>query len=290
MHNATEFLTQHGYAALFIAVFAEQLGLPIPATPFLIGAGALASLHQLSLPAALGLALSASLLSDSIWFYLGKRRGSSIVRLISKICRKPEACAAGMHSRQPRSGARSILFSKFVPGLNTLTPSLAGMFGVPAGRFLGLDSAAVLLWSGAYMAVGWVFRDQLERVGIILERFGALIAVLAVVALAVYSFRYWQRSRRQSVAVPSKKAFANAWRVNAGLPELPNVTAGFRAFPSEAAAWSASFPSGLPRHSARPPPNASPPAHPGSRHVRSRPAFPAGFHCWMERVLPSHPI
>src|SRR5580704_4018227 len=100
MHNVTEFLTQHGYIALFVAVLAEQLGLPVPATPFLIGAGALASLHQLSFPAALGLALVASLISDSIWFYLGKRQGSSIVRLISKICRKPEACTAEMQSRR----------------------------------------------------------------------------------------------------------------------------------------------------------------------------------------------
>src|SRR5580692_4179495 len=103
MHNVTEFLTQHGYAALFVAVLAEQLGLPVPATPFLVAAGALASLHQLSLPVALGLALIASLLSDCLWFYLGKRRGSWIVRLISKICRKPEACTAEIQSRQAHS-------------------------------------------------------------------------------------------------------------------------------------------------------------------------------------------
>jgi membrane protein DedA with SNARE-associated domain len=289
MQNITEFLTQHGYTALFIAVFAEQLGLPVPATPFLIGAGALASLDQLSLPAALALALSAALLSDSIWFYLGKRQGSSIIRLLSKICRKTAACAAGMQSRHPRSGVRSILFSKFVPGLNTLTPSLAGMFGLPAGRFFGLDSIAVLLWAGAYMAVGWVFRDQLERVGVILERFGALIGVSVGVVLAVYGFKYWQRSRKQSQAVPSKKALGNAWRVNASLPELRSVTAEFRVSQSEAAVSSAAS-SGPPRHLARPPPNGGPPTLRRSWRAQSRPAFPASFRSWPRLVLPRYPI
>ena len=38
MDAAIQFLTQHGAAVLFIAVLAEQIGLPIPAVPFLIAA------------------------------------------------------------------------------------------------------------------------------------------------------------------------------------------------------------------------------------------------------------
>jgi membrane protein DedA with SNARE-associated domain len=183
--------------------------LPLPAAPFLIAAGALAGLHQLNLAAALGFAVVASLLSDCTWFYLGKRRGSSIVRLISKICRKPEACAAEIQSHHPRRGTRRILISKFVPGLNTLTPPLAGMFGLPVWKFLGLDSAAALLWVSAYMSLGWVFRDQVEEAGIIFERFTALMAVLAGAVLAVYGVRRWQHRHEQTIEVPSKEALAH---------------------------------------------------------------------------------
>jgi membrane protein DedA with SNARE-associated domain len=260
MHNFTEFLTRHGYAALFFAVLVEQLGLPVPAAPFLVGAGALAALHQLSFPVALGSALMASLLSDWTWFYLGKRRGSSIVRWIAKVCRKPAACTAEMQSGQHRSSARSILISKFVPGLNTLTPSLAGMFGLPAGRFFLLDSAAALLWAVAYMSVGWVFREQLERVGIILERFGVVMGALVGVVLAVYGVKYWRRGHKQNLAVRSREVLG----IRAWLPDQPNATAGFRAFPSEAGVWFASSLTGPARRWDLPRPSWSPRAPPGS--------------------------
>lgn len=254
MHNVTEFLTQHGYVALFLAVLAEQLGLPLPAMPFLIGAGALASLHQLSVLTALGVALLASLLSDWIWFYLGKKQGSSIVRLISKLCRKPEACTPEMQSRQGRGSTRSILISKFVPGLGTITPPLAGMFGLPAGRFFLLDTAAALLWAGAYMSVGWLFSGQLGRVGVILQRFGVLMGVSVAIVLAVYGVKYWRRRPEQIASVPSKEAWTHSRRIHAWLPERPDVIAGFQVSPFEAAAWFASSPTATPRRWPRPPP------------------------------------
>ena len=86
---------------------------------------------------------------------------------------------------------------------------LAGMLGLPAGRFFVLDAAAVFLWASSYMCVGWVFSGQLERVGITLERFGALMGVSVGVALAVYSVKYWQRRHERSVAAPSKEALAH---------------------------------------------------------------------------------
>ncbi len=206
MHSIMEFLLHHGYAALFAAVLAEQLGFPLPSTPFLIAAGALAGFGQLGLLRSLGVAILASVMSDLVWFYFGRREGALFVRLLSWLRLKPETGA----SEQRHGSARSILFAKFLPGLNLITSPLAGVMGLAPWKFLVLDSTAALLWAGAYMSIGWVFRGQLENVGAILERFGVLLGALAVLTLAVYvAVKLWQRRRSVSLTIRSKEALAH---------------------------------------------------------------------------------
>src|ERR1700733_4296148 len=128
MHNITQLLIEHGYAALFVAVLAEQFGLPVPAAPFLIAAGALAGLDRLSLVWALAIATSASLISDYTWFHLGKSQGSFILRWLGNRSPEPQSCAVRVQSAYSHYGPRSILVSKFVPVFNILAPQLAGTF------------------------------------------------------------------------------------------------------------------------------------------------------------------
>src|SRR5271170_458233 len=104
MTHPMEFLLKHGYMVLFVAVMAEQMGLPIPATPFLLAAGALAGLHVFNLGKVLVLAAIASLISDCIWFYMGKRRGASILGLLCRISLEPDSCVATMRAVYSRYG------------------------------------------------------------------------------------------------------------------------------------------------------------------------------------------
>src|SRR3954453_18437096 len=92
MNGTIEFLVTYGYAALFACVLAEQLGLPLPAAPFLLAAGALARGGKLNLTVALLLAVAASLMGDTVWYYLGKSRGIAVLQLLCKISLEPDAC------------------------------------------------------------------------------------------------------------------------------------------------------------------------------------------------------
>ena len=122
MNETVEFLVKHGYIVLFAAVLAEQSGLPLPSAPFLLAAGALAGLGRMNILAALTLAIVASLLGDSLWFYLGRSRGSSILRFLCKIALEPDSCVRQTGTVYSRYGADSLLFAKFVPGLSTVAP------------------------------------------------------------------------------------------------------------------------------------------------------------------------
>ena len=92
MNDVVQFLTRHGYAVLFLAVLAEQVGLPIPSGVVLIAAGSLAGSGAMSLWSALGLALTASLMGDFVWFMLGKWRGRSILATLCRISLEPDTC------------------------------------------------------------------------------------------------------------------------------------------------------------------------------------------------------
>jgi membrane protein DedA with SNARE-associated domain/rhodanese-related sulfurtransferase len=196
MNASTEFLLHHGYTVLFLTVLAEQIGLPLPSSPLLLAAGALAGLHLLNPLLVLATALAASLLSDSAWYVLGRRRGNSVLRHVCQVSIEPENCVSRMHTVYYRYGAKSLLFCKFVPELGTLGPPMAGMMGVPPEQFLLLDAGGALLWSGAFVAIGWVFRAQLELLGIEMARLGTWFAIAIASAILVYAaWKYIQRRR-----------------------------------------------------------------------------------------------
>ncbi|MCU1273505.1 MAG: Rhodanese domain protein [Bryobacterales bacterium] len=186
MPHPTEFLLRYGYVVLFLAVLTEQLGLPVPSAPFLLAAGALAGLGHLSLAEALALAVAASLIGDSIWFYLGKSRGASLLAFLCRISLEPDSCISSTRTAYLRYGPSSLLFAKFIPGLSTIAPPMAGMFKLKLWKFMVLDSIGTLVWAGGFAAVGWLFRNQLEFLGASLQQFGVGLGFLAALGLAAY--------------------------------------------------------------------------------------------------------
>lgn len=163
--------------------------MPVPATPFLIAAGALAGLERLRLAWSLAITTSTSLISDYTWFRLGKSHGSFVLQWLGK--KEPGAAILRHQSQVTYSpyGAQSILVSKFLPVFNVLAPQLAGTFHLSRWKFFVPDSTAAFLWASAYMAVGWVFCSQLELLVPLLERLGVFLGFAVIVTIAAFSLR-----------------------------------------------------------------------------------------------------
>jgi membrane protein DedA with SNARE-associated domain/rhodanese-related sulfurtransferase len=196
MSNVLEMLVKHGYLILFLAVLTEQIGLPLPSVPVIIAAGALAGLHQIHAVHALILAIAATLLADSLWFFFGRRRGVAILEFLAKMSLDPETYVSRAQSVYSRHDSSAILVAKFVPGLSTIVAPLAGFSRLALWKFLGLDALAALMWAGAYMGLGWIFRDQIELLVDFLRRFGLSMGILAAAVLALYVvLKYGERRR-----------------------------------------------------------------------------------------------
>jgi membrane protein DedA with SNARE-associated domain len=196
MNEAIQFLIHHGYTVLFVWVFAEQLGLPLPAAPLLLAAGALAGAGQLTLALAIALALLAAVLADLFWYELGRRRGSKVLRLLCRISLEPDSCVRQTEEMFARHGARSLLVAKFIPGLGTVAPPLAGIFRMRLSRFLIFDILGTALWAGTFTGLGLLFSDQLERLATSALELGTWLIVVLVASLAAYiGWKYVQRQR-----------------------------------------------------------------------------------------------
>jgi len=193
LEQAADFLIRHGYAVLFGWVLLEQMGLPIPAAPLLIAAGALARAGKMNLTFALALALIAVILADLFWYSLGRYRGGRILKLLCRISLEPDSCVRRTENLFVRHGVHSLLVAKFVPGLNTAAPSLAGIFRMPVRRFMIFDFLGALLWVVSVTSLGLIFSDQLEQIA--LRWSGWLVAVLAGSLAAYVLGKFIQRRR-----------------------------------------------------------------------------------------------
>lgn len=200
MNETVQFLARHGYALLIGAILARQACLPIPANLFLIAAGALAHSRRLSLSAAVGLSVLAFLAADLAWFEAGRRFGDRVLHFVCGLSRDAESCAHRATNAFSRHGIRTLLFSKFVIGLDAVAVPLAGAGGIRRARFLAFDFVGALLWSAIYAAVGYFFSNQLELVAVHLERIGILAALIAAVAFGFYlarKFARWEKFLRE---------------------------------------------------------------------------------------------
>ena len=195
MNETLQFLSRHGYLVIFVWVMAEQAGIPVPALPILLTAGALAGIGRLHPSATWSAAIAGSLLSDFLWFQLGRKRGIRVLQFLCRISLEPDSCVRNTQGVFSRHGARSMLVAKFVPGLGAAAAPLAGVVKMPAWRFLVFDALGAAIWSGTFLGLGFAFSNQLERVAMAISRLGATLILLLAVALG--SFICWKYVRRR---------------------------------------------------------------------------------------------
>ena len=186
MADIFTFLIEHGEWVLFTVVFLEQAGLPLPSILFLIAGGAMVGGGLLNGPLVIVLTFAATLAADFIWFEMGRRQGSRILGLLCKISLAPDDCKRHTEQVFARHGLASLLVGKFIPGLSTIAPPLAGLTGVGRFRFLLYDGAGALIWIGSSVGLGALFSDQLERLTDYLAQWAAAMGGLVAAILASY--------------------------------------------------------------------------------------------------------
>jgi membrane protein DedA with SNARE-associated domain/rhodanese-related sulfurtransferase len=196
MSSILGLLVRHAYMVLFGWVLIEQAGIPVPSVPLMLAAGTMSAAHKLHLEYAIPFMLLACLISDSMWYFLGRRYGARVLNLLCRFSLEASTCVEKTQGRVGRRGAVTLLFAKFVPGLSTMAAPIAGQARIPYIRFLLYDTAGTLIWASAWLFAGRFFGDVAKRSN---EFFGALehfaFGLVALMVIAVLVYRIVKRQR-----------------------------------------------------------------------------------------------
>jgi membrane protein DedA with SNARE-associated domain/rhodanese-related sulfurtransferase len=150
----------------------------------------------MNLSVVVGTALLAATICDTLWYILGRQRGSAVLRLICRISLEPDSCVRRTQVSFERRGPWALVIAKFVPGLSAMTAPLAGTSRMPWQRFAFYDAIGSLLWSCSYIATGFVFSSELERALASLRLLGGGLLALLLTTLGGYIVWKWQNRRR----------------------------------------------------------------------------------------------
>jgi membrane protein DedA with SNARE-associated domain/rhodanese-related sulfurtransferase len=196
VQEVTRLIGQYGLLLVFGNVLIEQIGLPIPALPTLVIAGALAVEGKLSAWATFGAAFVACTIGDGVWYLAGRVYGRRVMRLLCRISLSPDSCVRQTENQFERWGGSVLVLAKFIPGLSGIAPPLAGATRLPWLTFLLLNSMGVAIWAGAAIGAGMLFQPQVNRLLSRMEDLGSWALGTIALLLAVYiAFKWWERRR-----------------------------------------------------------------------------------------------
>jgi len=187
-----------GLSLIFLNVLCDQLGVPVPAVPTLVVAGALCAAGRLPGGAVFALAVLACLLADGAWYVAGRVFGVRVMNLLCRISLTPDSCVNQTQLSFERWGAKMLVVAKFIPGLSLVAPPLAGATRMPPGRFFFYSALSGSLWVGAALLAGMLLQDQIQLLLPRLAGLGGEALLLLLCLLAAYiAYKWWERHRFQ---------------------------------------------------------------------------------------------
>ncbi len=208
MSDLISSIAHHGYLFLAIVCLAEALGVPLPAALAMLTAGAVAAYGDLHLYLVVAVGVVAMVAGDLVLYYTGKVSGWALLGFLCRLSANPETCILRSAEYFYRRGKQTLLFAKFIPGINTMSPPLAGSMKMRLGDFLQYDSVGVVLYVGAYSAAGYIFSDFLRAITRGLRSAGFVAESIFATGLVAYLiYRIWlYRKYRQLDVIPRVQA------------------------------------------------------------------------------------
>ncbi|HSY06768.1 MAG TPA: DedA family protein/thiosulfate sulfurtransferase GlpE [Steroidobacteraceae bacterium] len=185
-----------GVGLIFGNVLLTQLGLPLPALPTLLLAGALTAAGRLPAAEVFAASLLAYIIGDATWYAAGRMSGGRVMKLLCRISLTPDICVGQTQRSFERWGAKSLIIAKFVPGLSMIAPPLAGATHMSLTRFAALSTLGSALWVGAALLAGMLLRSQIERLLPRIVDFGSAALLIVLALLAAYVAFKWRERRR----------------------------------------------------------------------------------------------
>jgi membrane protein DedA with SNARE-associated domain len=191
-----DLITHYGFALVFANVLLQQIGLPIPALPTLVVAGALAADGKTSALTLFGAAFIACAISDAFWYTAGRLRGARVLQFLCRMSLSPDSCVRRTEYRFDQWGWITLILAKFIPGGSMIVPPLAGTMRLSWWSFALLDGLGAAIWVGVAIGAGVLFHSEISHLIGNLREFETIAMGFVGVSLAGYIGARWLQRRR----------------------------------------------------------------------------------------------
>ena len=189
-----DLFARYGYAVVFVGVFLENTGLPVPGETALLAGAAMAHFGRLSLPWVVMTAIGGAVLGHNLGFLIGRRYGRGLVERFGRRLGLTPARLRQFDRFFDRYGGRTVFIARFVTGLRVFGALLAGASELRWPSFVFYNAAGAITWSIAIAAAGYSLAYSWATLERWIGRSG-LVALAAVAAIVVFSVA---RARRKS--------------------------------------------------------------------------------------------
>jgi membrane protein DedA with SNARE-associated domain len=188
-------IDRYGLLIVFLSVLLAEFGVPLPAFPILVTAGAFVTKGRYQVIELISAGVGGCLIADLFLYWSGKRFGGRVLGLLCKMSLSPNFCVHQAETLFLKIGKWSLLFVKFLPALSTISVAMAGITGMAAATFLLLNGIGALLFVIPAVLAGWLFRDTIIDVLDAISDTGEFGLLSAVLVLCLYVLARWWRRR-----------------------------------------------------------------------------------------------
>lgn len=192
MRSFLQSVTGHPYLLLALSALLERIGFPILLLPVVVGAGALAAIGRIHFDLAAWITLAVCVAGDTLWYELGRRKGDSVLHTLCRISLEPESCVRRSRVLFEKGSRRTLLLSKWLPGLSHIVPAMAGLSDVSRQTFFVNNVIGSALWIFVFLFAGYI---TVERVHLA----PAIVPVLFEAGLALLvgniGIKYFRKRR-----------------------------------------------------------------------------------------------
>jgi membrane protein DedA with SNARE-associated domain len=183
-------LVNHPYLVLLTSGLLERAGAPLLFSPVLVAAGALAAGSQMRFDIALWLALLTCVAGDTLWYEIGRKKGDSVLSILCRISLEPDTCVRRSKVFFEKGANRTLLLSKWLPGVSHVVPAVAGLSGIEREHFFVTNTVGSALWIMVLMLAGYLPVEHIHVASAVAPiLFEASLLVLA----ANVGIKYMQR-------------------------------------------------------------------------------------------------
>ncbi|MBB5635007.1 membrane protein DedA with SNARE-associated domain/rhodanese-related sulfurtransferase [Pedobacter cryoconitis] len=196
MNTLIELVQTYGLWIIFLITLFQSIGLPLPAFAILIVTAAVTPAKAIDIISLLMTATAGSLIGDTILYFAGKRLGTSILGKLCRISLSPDSCVKSSGDIFNRYGPPALTVVKFVPGLSTLAPVVAGVYAMPIFSFIAFSLMAAVFYSTAAISLGVLFRHEIGSLIATLTEFGKLGVLALIISFGIYLLVKWLQRYR----------------------------------------------------------------------------------------------